>query len=145
MLPKLICYFRCNVCFLYFSTKSLWKSFKDRCAKRFRFVSECKSTTGNHSDKIFLGKILRKIDFWGDFGERGRRNERRKWQKEVERGERKGKEKNRGERWGRRDTVAAKRTKRNEGDERRGIKGERKKESGTGLRRRRSERDMRDL
>ena len=83
MLPKLICYFRCNVCFLYFSTKSLWKSFKDRGANRFRFVSECKIRARNHSDKIFSRKILRKIEFWGNFGEIHNRNAH--WELQISR------------------------------------------------------------
>ncbi len=57
--------------FLVLLYKKFMKIFQRSCAKRFRFVSECKSTTGNHSDKIFQGKFLEKLIFEGIFGREG--------------------------------------------------------------------------
>ena len=47
------------------------KIFQRSCAKRFRFVSECKSTIGNLSDKIFQGIFLEKLIFEGILGREG--------------------------------------------------------------------------
>ncbi|MBO5677839.1 MAG: hypothetical protein J6S02_06870, partial [Bacteroidaceae bacterium] len=54
--------------FLVLLYKKFMKIFQRSCANRFRFVSECKSRARNYSDKIFSGKILRKIEFYGNFG-----------------------------------------------------------------------------
>ena len=63
MLPKLICYFRCNVCFLYFSTKSLWKSFKDRALTVFVSLASAKVRQDFILTKDLQEKIKKKCVF----------------------------------------------------------------------------------
>ena len=63
MLPKLICYFRCNVCFLYFSTKSLWKSFKDRVLTVLFSLASAKVEQKFIPAKYFWWKFQEKCNY----------------------------------------------------------------------------------